>query len=405
MPWQVTSPMDQRLQFVREARRQHDDMAAICRRFGISRKTGYKWLNRYEEGGVVALEELSRRPHHSPQATEAAVLTAVLEVRRHHPTWGGKKLAATLMRRWPSLRRCAPSTIALLLKRHGLITSSRRRRALAHPGRPSPLSSMTEPNAVWTADFKGQFPTRDGVLCYPLTVADGASRFLLACRALPSVRTRDTKPMFERLFRERGLPDCIRTDNGVPFATIALARLSPLSVWWIRLGIRPELIQPGHPEQNGRHERMHRTMKAETQRPPAGSRTAQQRAFDRFRNIFNEERPHEALGQQTPAMCYRESLREFPSSLPPLEYPSHWEVRRVSSNGGVRWHKHWVNVSHVLGLEDIAFEETGDGLWDVHFGPLVLGHFHERLLRIEDANGKLARNRNRPVPVLPMSLD
>lgn len=403
MPWRETSPMDQRKQFVREARRAHDDMTALCARYGISRKTGYKWVARYEEGGVAALEELSRRPHRSPQATEDAVVAAILTVRGHHPTWGGKKLAATLARRWPSLPRCAPSTIALLLKRHGLITSKRRRRALGHPGRP--LTPMTEPNAVWTADFKGQFPTRDGCLCYPLTVADGASRFLLACRALPSVKTIETKPMFERVFREFGLPDRIRTDNGVPFATMALARLSPLSVWWLRLGIRPELIEPGHPEQNGRHERMHRTLKAETQRPPAGNRGAQQRAFDRFRETFNDERPHEALGQRPPASVYQSSPRPFPDRLPAIEYPAHWEVRRVSHNGGIKWHDHRVNVSHVLSEEYVGFVETGDGLWDVYFGPLLLGRFHEPLLRIEDAHGRLARNPNYPAPVLPMSLD
>jgi putative transposase len=403
MPWRETHPMDQRQQFVREALRRHEDMTVLCTRYGISRKTGYKWLARYDDSGRPGLEELSRRPHRSPAATEAAVLAAVLLVRERHPTWGGKKLEAALARRWPELPRCAPSTIQALLKRHGYVTSPRRRRALAHPGRP--MSPMTEPNAVWTADFKGQFPTRDGRLCYPLTIADGASRYLLACRALRSVKTSETQPFFERAFREFGLPERIRTDNGVPFATIALGRLSPLSVWWLRLGIRPELIQPGHPEQNGRHERMHRTLKAETQRPPAGNRGAQQRAFDRFRRTFNEERPHEALGQRPPATLYNASPRPFPDRLPPLEYPAHWQVRRVSRNGGIRWHNHWVNVSHVLAEEYIAFEETGDGLWAVHFGPLVLGYFHEPLLRIEDANGRLVRNPNHSRPVLPMSLE
>lgn len=233
------------------------------------------------------------------------------------------------------------------------------------------MTPMTEPNAVWTADFQGQFPTRDGKLCYPLTIADGA--FLLACRALRSVRTTETRPFFERAFREFGLPERIRTDNGVPFATIALGRLSPLSVWWLRLGIRPELIEPGHPEQNGRHERMRRTLKAETQRAPA--------------------------------TCYQPSARPFPDRLTPLEYPAHWQVRRLSKNGGIRWHNHWVNVSHVLAEEYVAFEETGDGLWDVHFGPAVLGRFHEPLLRIEDTLGRLVRNPNHSRPVLPMSLE
>ena len=399
MPWRETTPMDQRMQFVADARRAHEDMATLCLRYGISRKTGYKWLARYETGGVPGLLEHSRRPHHSPTLTSDAVCDALFEIRRRHPTWGGKKLVATLRRRAPELPLIAISTAAALLKRHGYITHARRRRPLGHPGRPT--TPMSEPNAVWTTDFKGQFPTGDGELCYPLTVADGASRFLLACCALPSVRTSETRPMFERLFRERGLPDRIRSDNGVPFATTALGRLSLLSVWWIRLGIRPELIEPGHPEQNGRHERMHRTLKAETLRPAAATRRAQQRVFDRFRETFNLERPHEALGQRPPASVYTPSTRAYPDELPPIEYPAQCEVRRVSRNGGIRWNNHWVNVSHVLGEEYIAFDEIDDGLWNVYFGPLLLGRFHEPLLRIEDANGDLARTRRRSAPVLP----
>jgi putative transposase len=398
MPWSETSPMDQRVQFVTDAQRGHEEFTTLCRRYGVSRKTGYKWLARYTAGGVTALVERSRRPVHSPTATRVDVRDALFELRHRHPTWGGKKLVAVLARRWPALPRLAPSTAAALLQRHGFITCARRRRALGHPGRP--LTPMHEPNAIWTTDFKGQFPTRDGVLCYPLTVADGATRFLLACRALASVRTSETKPMFERLFRERGLPERLRSDNGVPFATTALGRLSALSVWWIRLGIRPELIEPGHPEQNGRHERMHRTLKRDVLRPPAATRRAQQRAFDRFQATFNEERPHEALGQQTPASCYTASPRPYPARLAPLEYPAQCEVRRVSRNGGVRWHDHWVNVSHVLQEQYIAFDEIDDGLWHVYFGDVLLGRFHERLLRIEDANGDLARTRRRSAPVL-----
>lgn len=402
MPWSETSPMDQRLQFIADARRAdaHDeDFANLCRRYGVSRKTGYKWVARYDVGGVASLVDQSRRPHTSPNASDAESVAALLDLRRRHPTWGGKKLVAVLARRHPKLAAIAPSTAAALLKRHGLITSPRRRRALGHPGQP--VTPMSEPNAVWTADFKGQFRTQDGVLCYPLTIADGATRFLLACRALLSVRTEATRPKFERLFRERGLPERIRSDNGAPFATTALGRLSLLSVWWIRLGILPELIEPGHPEQNGRHERMHRTLKRETLRPAAANRRAQQRAFDRFQREYNEERPHEALGQHTPASQYVVSPRSYPPRLPPLEYPAQCEVRRVSHNGGVRWHNHWVNVSHVLAEEYIAFDEIADGLWAVRFGPLVLGRFHERFLRIEDANGDLARTRRRSAPALP----
>jgi putative transposase len=399
MPWSATSPMDQRVQFVTDARRGHEDFTMLCERYGVSRKTGYKWLDRYATGGVAALLDQSRRPHHSPTATDPATQEVLFALRRRHPTWGGKKLVAVLGRRHPDLAPIAVSTAAALLKRHGFITVPRRRRAPGHPGRP--MSPMTDPNAVWTTDFKGQFRTRDGVLCYPLTVADGASRFLLACRALGSVRASETRPMFERLFRERGLPDRMRSDNGVPFATTALGRLSALSIWWIRLGILPELIEPGHPEQNGRHERMHRTLKRETLRPPASSRRAQQRAFDHFVEEFNHERPHEALDQQPPASVYTDSRRAYPMRLPALEYPAQCEVRRVSLNGGIRWHNHWVNVSHVLGGEYIAFDEIDDGLWTVHFGALLLGRFHERLLRIEDANGDLARTRRRSAPVLP----
>lgn len=403
MPWSATCPMNERLQFVADVRRAHESMTTVCDRYGISRKTGYKLWERYQLEGPAALLEHSRRPHTSPTATDPTVVAALLELRRLHPTWGGKKLVTVLARRAPTLPRLAPSTAAALLKRHGCIARKRRQRPLGHPGRPT--TSMREPNATWTADFKGQFKTGDGRYCYPLTIADGATRYLLACRALTSVRTVEARPVFERLFRTYGLPERIRSDNGVPFATIALARLSPLSVWWIRLGILPELTEPGHPEQNGRHERMHKTLKAECTRPPGATRAHQQRAFDRFCTVFNDERPHEALGQSTPASRYRSSPRPYPSRLVPLEYPGHCEIRRVSVNGGIRWHNHWVNVSHVLGEQYIAFEECDDGLWQVRFGPITLGRFHEALLRIEDHQGDLARNRRRTAPVLPMSSD
>lgn len=398
MPWRETSPMDERVQFVADVRRAHEPMTALCERYGISRKTGYKLYARYVRDGPAGLLDQSRRPHHSPRATDPAVVAALLALRAHHPTWGGKKLVAVLARRQPALPRLAPSTAAALLKRHGCIPRARRRRALGHPGRPT--TAMPAPNDTWTADFKGQFKTGDGWYCYPLTVADGATRYLLACRALTSVRTAEVRPVFERLFRTYGLPARIRSDNGVPFATTALARLSPLSVWWIRLGIRPELIAPAHPEQNGRHERMHKTLKAEATRPPKADRFAQQRRFDQFRIEFNEERPHEALAQATPASCYTASPRPYPARLPPLEYPAHCEVRRVSRNGGIRWHNHWVNVSHVLREEYIAFEEIDDALWQVSFGPVPLGRFHEALLRIEDQYGALARTRRRTAPHL-----
>lgn len=401
MPWPEATPMDHRLQFVAEARRTDESFTALCARYGVAPKTGYKWLARYAAEGPAGLHERSRRPHTSPTATPPAVAEALLALRHRHPTWGGKKLLAVLARRSPRLVLPAPSTVAALLARAGLVTAPRRRRALGHPGRPT--APMEAPNAVWTADFKGEFKTRDGVYCYPLTICDGYSRFLLACRALRSTATVGARPVFERLFREHGLPDRIRSDNGVPFATIALARLSALSVWWLRLGILPDLTEPSSPQQNGRHERMHRTLKAEATKPAAASATAQQRVFDRFRREYNTERPHEALAQATPASCYTSSLRPYPRRLPAPEYPAHWEVRRVSRNGGVRWGDAWVNVSHVLAEESVAFEEVADGVWQVYFGPLRVGRFEERLLRIVDQHdGTTSRN---PRRVLPMSVD
>ena len=401
MPWTEATPMDSRLQFVAEATRTDEPFVALCARHGIAPKTGYKWLARYAAEGPAGLHERSRRPRTSPTATAPAAADALLELRRRHPTWGAKKLLAVLGRRHPRLTLSAPSTAAALLQRAGLVTARRRRRALVHPGRPT--AAMDAPNAVWTADFKGEFKTRDGVYCYPLTVADGYSRFLLACRGLPSTATAGARPVFERLFREHGLPARIRSDNGVPFATIALARLSALSVWWVRLGILPDLTEPSSPQQNGRHERLHRTLKAEACRPPQAHARAQQRAFDDFRREYNAERPHEALGQATPASRYAASPRPYPRRLPPLEYPAHWEVRRVSRNGGVRWYDKWVNVSHVLAEEYVAFEEVADGLWQVYFGPLRIGRFHEPLLKIVDQHdGTTSRN---PRRVLPMSLD
>lgn len=395
MPWSETSPMDQRIEFIADFLRHLVPVSELCERFGISRKTAYKWAARYQAHGLEGLNDRSRRPHSCPHAIPTAIVQALLEARHRHPTWGAKKLLRILSRKHPAWEWPARSTCCDLFKRHGLVPKKRRRPRPGHPGRPH--TPMLAPNHIWTADFKGHFKTRDGLYCYPLTVVDGFSRYLLACQGLRSTEHSGSQPVFRRLFQEFGLPRIIRTDNGVPFATTALGRLSRLSVWWIRLGIYPELIQPAHPEQNGRHERMHRTLKAEATRPPGGHLASQQRRFNTFRHEYNHDRPHEALGQDTPAARYSPSPRPLPQRIPPLDYPAHFEVRRVSLNGGIRWSSDWVNVSHVLGGEYVGLEEVDNELWNVHFGPLRLGVFHERKLVIEDGLSRTDRRKLSPM--------
>lgn len=389
MPWSETSTMDQKTQFIADYLRKVLSITELCELYGISRKTGYKWIDRYIQNGPAGLEEYSRRPHQTPNQTAPEIVEALLGIRQRHPTWGAKKLLPILHKRQPDWDLPKRSTVCAILNRNGLVPKKRRRRHIGHPGKPS--AQMLAPNDIWCTDFKGQFKTGDGVYCYPLTVTDGYSRFLLCCQGLHSTAVAGVKPMFTRLFKEYGLPQRIRSDNGVPFATTTLARLSCLSAWWIRLGILPDLIEPGKPQQNGRHERMHRTLKAETTKPAAGNLAAQQRKFNRFREEFNFERPHEALDQETPGSIYVPSRREMPNKVPALEYPDRFELRYVSANGGIRWNKEWVNVSVVCAGEYVGLEEIDDGIWNVYFGPLKIGRFHERLMRIEDEYGRIKR--------------
>lgn len=391
MPWSQTSPMDQRTHFIADYLRETLNITELCDLYGVSRKTGYKWIDRYLRQGPAGLEERSRKPSHSPNATPEEVVQALLDVRRRHPSWGAKKLRAIVHQRHPRWDLPGRSTVCDILSRHGMVPKKKSRRRIGHPGKPT--SVMLAPNDTWSADFKGQFKTHDGLYCYPLTVTDGYSRYLLGCQALDSTAVAGARPVFTRLFKEYGLPKRIRTDNGAPFATNTLARLSALSAWWVRLGVLPELIEPGKPQQNGRHERMHKTLKAEATKPPAGNLQAQQRKFNRFREEFNNERPHEALDQRTPASLYTPSPREMPNRLPPLEYPDRFEVCYVSANGGIRWNRDWVNVSIVCAGEYVGLEEIDDGIWNVYFGPLKLGRLHERHMRIEDEYGRLKRHK------------
>lgn len=383
MPWRERSPMDERVQFISDYQRQLFSITELCDRFGVSRKTGYKWIARYNGAGAAGLAPRSSRPQHSPQATTPPVVDAIVALRKRYPTWGGKKIIAVLREREPTWALPAVSTANDILKRAGLVAGRRRRRPLGHAGYQA--RPVTEPNQVWTADFKGQFRTRDAQLCYPLTICDAYSRFVLRCDALVAPTTVATLERFRRAFAEYGLPHRIRTDNGEPFAAASLGRLSRLSVWWIRLGITPELIAPASPQQNGAHERMHRTLKAETTRPPATHLGAQQQRFRAFRRRYNLERPHEALRQQPPVRVYTPSTRPVPALLEPLVYPGHWEIRRVHHPGVMSWHSRNIVISTVLIGEDIGLEPIDDGEWDLHFGPVRLGRFDERTRRIEPA--------------------
>lgn len=383
MPWHERSRMDERVQFIGDYQRQRCTMTALCDRYGVSRKTGYKWVARYEAEGAAALAARSSRPGHSPQATAAGIVTAIVAMRERYPTWGGKKIIARLGEKHPRWTMPAISTANDILHRHGLVTPRRRRRAVGHPGYHPTVA--TAPNDVWTTDFKGEFRTADAQLCYPLTLCDAFSRYLLTCRGLRAPTTAGAFAAFQCAFREYGLPTVIRSDNGQPFAAPSLGRLSRLSVWWIRLGIRPELIEPASPYQNGAHERMHRTLKAETTRPAAADLARQQRRFGRFQRIYNRERPHEAIAQRPPARLYTTSARTLPRRLPPLEYPGHYERRRVDAAGAIAWHSQPMTISRVLIHEHIGLEPIDDGLWDLHFGPIRLGRFDERRHRIEPA--------------------
>jgi len=374
MPWRETSPMEQRLEFVREYESELFTMTELAAQYGISRKTGYKWLDRYAAAGALGLHDRSRRPRASPHATDPELLAMLIHQRQRHPRWGAKKLLVVAARHAPKAAWPCPSTVAAHLKARGLVGARRRQRppiAVASPRVP-----ITSANEVWTTDFKGEFLTGDHRYCYPLTLRDGFSRFVLRCDALTAHTLAVTRSRLARAFAEYGLPDRIRSDNGPPFGGPGLGRLSALAVWWIRLGIVPERIDPGHPEQNGSHEQFHAVLKADTTRPPAATAAAQQRRFTRFCAEYNHERPHEALDQAVPATRYQPSPRPLPRRLPPLEYPGHAEIRRVDQNGYVSWRQP-LFVSAALAGEDIALEEVDDGIWTVTFASVVLGRFDE----------------------------
>ncbi len=373
MPWEVSTRMSERMEFVARlldgAR-----MAELCREYGISRKTGYKFKERFERLGPVGLYDMSRAPQRVARRTPEVVRQQIIEARQAHPTWGGRKLRAWLSRRQPGISWPAASTIGSILERAGLVRHRRRRRGVVPFG--ETLREALEPNDVWCADYKGEFRLGNSHYCYPLTVTDQRSRYILGCEAFERVDGAQARLVFERLFAENGLPLAIRTDNGPPFAGQGLFGLSRLSVWWLKLGIVAERIEPAKPQQNGRHERMHRTLKAETTRPAGASLLQQQERFDHFVWSFNHERPHEALGQQPPGTAYQSSPRKMTAASGALEYPLHDDVHTVDRSGHVRILRGrgpLVYLSSVLAGERIGVRELEDGRWLLTFAALDLG--------------------------------
>lgn len=381
MPWSERTKMDQRMGFVTAWSSGLFSMTELCKEYGVSRPTGYKWANRYRREGVDGLKDRSKAPRSCAHGTDERCEQALVEERRKHPDWGGRKLLRILSKRHPDWPWPAESTAGEIFKRHGLVKPGRRARRVSPPGKP--IVDACEPNDLWTADFKGQFRMGNAKLCYPLTAADQASRYLLACEGKDSVVTEGVKPVFEDLFKENGLPLRILTDGGPPFANARTPqRLSRLSVWWLRLGVEPVLIEPGQPWQNGCHERMHRTLKQATARPPASSMKTQQQAFNHFRKEYNEIRPHESLEMQCPADLYRPSGRDYPSKLEEFTYPGHYEVRRVSAEGSIKWCGEPVYVSEAFRRERVGLAETDDGVWSMYLGPLLLGRYDHRAAKL-----------------------
>lgn len=372
--------MEERTRFVLEYERGWWTMTDLCAIFGIARETGYYWLRRYQQGGLEALRDQSRMPERHPNQTPAKIERAVLELRREHMRWGPRKLKRVLEREAPERPWPAASTIGAMLAREGLVVARKKRRRA--PPYTAPFAAAEEANRVWCADFKGWFQTQDGERVDPLTISDAYSRYLLRCQSVRTTRSEQVGGVFEAAFRECGLPQAIRTDNGAPFASRAIAGLSRLAVWWMKLGIVPERIAAGHPEQNGRHERMHRTLKQETASPPAANWRAQQRAFDRFRREYNEERPHEALDMQTPAAVYTPSQRAYPPRVPEPEYGSDFLVRRVGLRGVFSWKHQHVFVSETLIGEWIGFLPVDERDYTVYLAAFPIARFdsHHRVI-------------------------
>ena len=383
MPWKEIRTVDQRLQFLSSYQKEEMSVTDLCHEYGISRPTAYKWIKRYDEVGPEGLLDISRKPHGCSHGTPAEIQNEVLALRKRFPSWGARKLKARLERINPNVLWPAASTMGQILSRAGLTNPKRKKRRTTPYSQP--FSMVTAPNQLWCMDFKGYFMTGDGCRCDPFTITDAHSRFLIRCQVVGRMDLAQVSAVCDAAMREYGVPERIRTDNGAPFAGTGLLGLSKLSLGWTKLGILHERIQPGKPQQNGRHERMHRTLKEDTTKPPARTLTAQQKKFDSFRATFNHERPHEALGNETPGSIYIPSTRMMPSRVVPFVYPQTFETRRVNSSGDVSWHKGRVFISEVFRNEEIGFELMEENVYRVAFYNTELGEFNSSEMRFRPA--------------------
>ena len=385
MPWNETHPVNERLKFVAAAQSGRLTMTELCESFGISRKTGYKLLGRYDRDGLEGLRDRPRAPHTHPNQTSAELEAAILRVRKAHTTWGSKKILAVLDRDHAVDELPSRSTVDAVLSRAGVVRP-RRGRARRQPSAP-PVVAAHAPNDVWSIDYKGWFRVGDGTRCDPLTINDAFSRVSLECRAMVAPKLEDVQHRLEAIFWTHGLPSFLLSDNGPPFGSNGLGRLSRLGVWLLRLGVQPIHIEPGRPDQNGRHERFHETLKAETATPPRSSIRAQQAAFKRFQVQYNKERPHEALGMRVPSELYKPSLRKMTWRLPEHEYPEGFELRRVRRDGTIKWAGAYAFVGEAFAGECIGVKLGDDERAYVHLGPRKLGVLHERSRTVLPLNG------------------
>ena len=391
MPWKETTMMDEKLEFINEWKSGNFSFSELCREFDISRPTGYKYIKRFQEHGFDGLFEQSRRPRGHPRQTPSQIEDRIVDLRKKHPRWGGEKIWKLLHKDFNEREIPCISTVNRIIKRNGLIIS-RKRRPRVKPV--YPIFNPKSCNEVWSADFKGKFKMGNGEYCYPLTIADSYSRFVFTAKGLYGERFEPTQQEFKRVFREYGMPQQIHTDNGTPFAAVqAIKRLTRLAVWFLELGVDMVYSDPAHPEQNGRHERMHRDLKGEATRPPGYNLRAQQRKLNAFVYEYNYERPHAALELETPGSVHVSSRRMYPEKIDEWYYPSWCQVRRVCKNGALRWRStKWVMISTSLAEKNVGLEEIGDGIWRVYFRHKMLGYFHEEELRIQDELGRLKRN-------------